>query len=396
MPFNLRRMFVLLCLLAIASIGVSAPGSASGHPGALLQPTQETPPQLEPTFTPPALATSTASPIPTNTAPPPLPTSTATATVTAVPPPTNTPAPPTRAVTMTPTALPLPTNTATVTVTALPPPSNTPLPPTHTATMTGTASPLPTDTVTMTTTPAPPTSAVTMTPTALPLPTDTATATAIPSPSPTPADDIGVEPVESDPYLFTTSLPIKTITLSARNNAQDLIGALEAANPPTCANHTVIELAPGQKFVLTSVYDSSFFGGAGLPVIRCEVSIHGNGTQIVRDGDAPNFRIFGVNRTGVLRLSGISVENGHAVDVGGGGILSVFGGQVYLTDSVIEDNVTEQNGSMQTLGAGVYSYEGALHIAGSRIRNNRNDSVTGDGGGVGVINARLTIVNSEI
>jgi len=220
-------------------------------------------------------------------------------------------------------------------------------------------------------------------------------------PSPTPLPDDALQSFQPDAFAFTSSLPIDPVTLDPQSDENDLIRELEDANPTTCTHHTVITLPPGKVYTLTATHNS-FFDGTGLPVIRCEVTINGTQTQIIRDPNLDTatppdyFRIFGVNATGILRLNGIEVRNGYATSTGGGGILNVFGGQVYLNNTVVENNVANQTGTPQTLGGGIYSYEGVLEITSSRILNNRNDSLVGDGGGIGVINAQTMILNSEI
>ena len=224
--------------------------------------------------------------------------------------------------------------------------------------------------------------------TQVPLPSETPF---VPSPTPSARDTL--QSAQPQAFSFSSSLPINTINLSPGSDDSDLIAALVTANQ-SCSNHTVINLPAGQTYTLTSV-NNTFFGGTGLPVIVCEVTINGDATQIIRGVGAPNFRIFGVNNPGILRLNGIEVRNGYAANTGGGGILNVFGGQVYLNNSVIANNVTNQTGSPQTLGAGIYSYQGTLYIENSRIANNLNLSLVGDGGGVGVIDAVTTIIGSD-
>ncbi len=124
-------------------------------------------PCVQPTPTPTATNTPTATPTST-----PTPTNTPTATPTSTPTPTNTP-------TATPTSTPTPTNTPTATPTSTPTPTNTP-----TATPTSTPTPTNTPTATPTSTPTP-TNTPTATPTSTPTPTNTPTATPTGTPAPT-------------------------------------------------------------------------------------------------------------------------------------------------------------------------------------------------------------------
>jgi len=340
--------------------------------------------------------------------PEPQPSPTALPTSTLPPPPTSTPIP-TNTDLPPPTATSLPTNTETPTATSTSTSTNTETP---TATNTPIATNTETSTSTLTSTPAStetpltpsPTAETTLPPSATIPSTPTAELTPSPTPfvpSPTPLPGDALQSFQPDAFAFTSSLPIDPVTLDPQTDENDLIRELEDANPTTCTHHTVITLPPGKIYTLTATHNS-FFDGTGLPVIRCEVTINGTQTQIIRDPNLDTatppdyFRIFGVNATGILRLNGIEIRNGYATSTGGGGILNLFGGQVYLNNTVVENNVANQTGTPQTLGGGIYSYEGVLEITSSRILNNRNDSLVGDGGGIGVINAQTMILNSEI
>jgi len=191
------------------------------------------------------------------------------------------------------------------------------------------------------------------------------------------------------------------VTVSVGSTTANLITALTQANPSTCVDHTILNLPTNVTYTLSG-FDNTFtpegLGATGLPIIRCEVTINGNGSTIVRSTAAgtPAFRLFGIAATGWLHLNNITLRNGYATTTGGGAILNVFGGQLDISNSVVENNFTAQTSNAQTLGAGIYTYQGRLNIQNSRISGNQNTSVYGDGGGVGTINGNITISGSQI
>ena len=298
---------IILFLLLLLSIGPVSSQEVTPEP----QPS----PTLLPTSTLPPTLTLT----PTNTSfPPTLPLA-----------PTNTPLPP--------TLTPAPTDIEAPTITNTSVPTNSELSSTTTSTPSPTSTPLTSTDITLTTSPILET---TLTPSAtlsVAVTTDPAP-TMIPFvPSPTPFPGGELLPLQPDTSVFSSSLPINTITLGPQSDESDLINALVTANPTTCTNHTVINLPSAQVYTLTQAYSNfvelgANLGPVGLPVIRCEVTINGSDTQIIRDASLDTtippvyFRILGVSSTGILRLNGIDIRHGYATTIGGGAILGHFGG----------------------------------------------------------------------
>ncbi|MGW5362665.1 hypothetical protein [Actinopolymorpha pittospori] len=68
-----------------------------------------------------------------------------------------------------------------------------------------------------------------------------------------------------------------------------------------------LELAPSCTYTLTA-----HEAGTGLPVITQPITIDGNGSTIVREADAADFRIFRVEAGGDLRLRDLTVGGGAA------------------------------------------------------------------------------------
>lgn len=129
--------------------------------------------------------------------------------------------------------------------------------------------------------------------------------------------------------------------------------AIEAANSDATvggcsagSGADTIVLSANSTIVLTSA-DNTWEGGTGLPVVTSEITIDGNGSTIMRDASAPDFRILGVYG-GDLTLNETTVSGGSAlggVFVGeGGGIYSYYGA-VEVNDCVITGNYAEGRGS---------------------------------------------------
>lgn len=177
------------------------------------------------------------------------------------------------------------------------------------------------------------------------------------------------------------------------SGVSELIDALASLD---CGSETIIEMNPATSlYVLTDIYDSSFFGDNGLPIIYCNVTINGNGTTLTRSNSAPPFRLFGVDSGGSLTINDLALTNGKPSETGGGTILSV-GGAVSVNRSYVLNNVIDFETGWQTLGAGIYVYYGSLSITDSEIAGNQNlagnaSENLGDGGGVASINGTVTL-----
>jgi hypothetical protein len=290
-------------------------------------------------------------------------------------------------------------------------PSLTPLPPTETATTTFTELPSPTATnteapsstptetmVVLTETPTEtPTLSLTETPTASLEATTSATPTGTFTSTPTSglptSTPIGQTPSFLNPSKPNTSFSPFSIVIVPVDSVSELIDALANAD---CGDETVIEMDPGTPlYTLTDVYDSSFFGNNGLPIIECNVTINGNGTTLTRSVNADPFRLFGVDSGATLTINDLALTNGSPSETGGGAILSV-GGTVNVNRSYILNNVIDFETGWQTLGAGIYVYYGDLTITDSEIAGNHNLAGNsfedlGDGGGIASISGTVTV-----
>ena len=99
-------------------------------------------------------------------------------------------------------------------------------------------------------------------------------------------------------------------------------------------------VACGSTQTLTAVHDTAY-GPSGLPVISSPITIEGNGSTILRDEDAPAFRIMTVNFVGELTLQETTVSGGVASGdafsaADGGGVFNY--GTLTLTRSTISGN----------------------------------------------------------
>ncbi len=152
-------------------------------------------------------------------------------------------------------------------------------------------------------------------------------------------------------------------------------------------NNTIV-LPKNKSITLTSAYDYYYGGDTGLPLIRSQITIAGNGAKITRKSSAPPFRILAVGYDpssliyGDLTLDKVTISNGSSA-ANGGGIFNK--GTLTLTNkSTISGNKSDAN------GGGIYNY-GTADITGSTITTNRADN------GGGVFNeGSLTISNSTI
>lgn len=156
-----------------------------------------------------------------------------------------------------------------------------------------------------------------------------------------------------------------------------LARAIIAANTNTTAGGVCrqgrgtdnIVLPRNRPQVLTRV-DNISYGPTGLPVIRSNIRIIGNGNVISRRARA-RFRIFAVARNGRLALVGLTIRNGFATRRGGGGIRSV--GILISIDVQIKGNRSIGN------GGGIWAQNVVVII---RNRFSRNQSVPINGGGI--------------
>ena len=195
-----------------------------------------------------------------------------------------------------------------------------------------------------------------------------------------------------------------------------LVDAIQAANSDTArggcpagSGADTIVLPAGSRQTLTEVHNSTY-GPTGLPVIRSAITIAGQGSRIVRDRRAPEFRLFAVNSTGELTLQETTVRGGSIVDGSGGGVAS-YGGTVTLTHSTLSGNTAEASGggmfndggtvtlttstlagNSASYGGGVFNSLGTVTLTTSTLSGNS----ARDGGGVASYGGTVTLTNSTL
>ena len=191
-----------------------------------------------------------------------------------------------------------------------------------------------------------------------------------------------------------------TISVSA---GCTLIDAITAANTDTAtggcpagSGADTIVLPAGSRQTLTEVNNDTY-GPTGLPLIRSVITIEGQGSTMVRDNTAPDFRMIAVHSTGELTLQETTVSGGVVAPGGdpdrdsGGGVAN-YGGIVTVTNSTISGNVANSGGGVAYSGGGVANLGGTLTVTNSTITGN----VANRGGGVANYGGIVTVTDSTI
>jgi hypothetical protein len=178
----------------------------------------------------------------------------------------------------------------------------------------------------------------------------------------------------------------------------DLIADINAANAAGGSN--TITLAAAKTFTLTAVNNTEH-GPTGLPVIRDNLTIIGNGDTIARKASAHGFRLLDVAVGASLTLENLTLTGGLAEsppggDADGGAILNNSGtltlSAVTVTgNSAVGSGYVWNDGDLMWLGAagvggGICSFGGTLTLEnGTLITNNSAVGYNnGDGYGGGV------------
>ena len=131
-------------------------------------------------------------------------------------------------------------------------------------------------------------------------------------------------------------------------SAASLVSAITGAN--TSGGGT-LALTGGCTYTLTAANNSAD-GGTGLPVVKTNITVQGNGATITRSGSVA-FHLLDVASAGRLTLSSLTLTNG------GGGVQN-FG------TTTITQSTFSANGS--PFGANIYSYTGfSLTISSSIV-----------------------------
>jgi hypothetical protein len=117
--------------------------------------------------------------------------------------------------------------------------------------------------------------------------------------------------------LALGQMPVQAVTIPVEAGCA-LVDAITAANTDTTTGGCpagngadTIMLPVGSTQTLTAVNNNTY-GPTGLPVISSVITIAGQGSTIVRDSGASEFRIMAVNSTGELTLQETTVSGGRA------------------------------------------------------------------------------------
>ena len=174
-----------------------------------------------------------------------------------------------------------------------------------------------------------------------------------------------------------------------------------------------------ENYILEEADNVNEQGANGLPIITSEIVIEGNGAHIVREEDAPPFRILAVAESGDLTLNALTISGGYLdpslgtdifgagifndggkvtlthstiqnnEGVDGGGALFTSGGEVELSNSTLRDNTTEGD------GAALFNEGGEVTLESCTISG--NDSTDGEGGGIfNEAESVVTLINSTV
>nr|MDJ0872523.1 right-handed parallel beta-helix repeat-containing protein [Gammaproteobacteria bacterium] len=194
--------------------------------------------------------------------------------------------------------------------------------------------------------------------------------------------------------LALASGPVSAATIDVDGFFCTLIDAIEAANTDSArggcragSGPDTLVLRPGSTHTLESVY-TDLRGPTGLPVIRSEIRIEGNGATIRREASAPAFRILTVSLAD-FTLEGVTITGGRLDGPGGG--LYAHVSIVSIANSTVSDNTLEGGGFG---GGGVSAHDSDLTITDSTI--SRNNAAGRIGGGVALDNGTVIITGSAL
>lgn len=126
----------------------------------------------------------------------------------------------------------------------------------------------------------------------------------------------------------------------------------------------------------------------GNLIINKDLAITGVGGVII-DGNRTD-RVFFIQSSGTVNLSGMTVTGGNTAGTGGG--IAIAAGTVNLTNMVVTGNVT--SGINDLSGGGIYNL-GTLNIINSTISDNAAVGLGGRGGGILSLGT-LTVTGSII
>ena len=121
------------------------------------------------------------------------------------------------------------------------------------------------------------------------------------------------------------------------------------------------------------------------------VTINGPGAEVLAvDGNASS-RVFHISSGKKATISGLTIRNGHADNVGGG-IENESGATLTVANTTVSDNTAGSVGNPAVEGGGIYNL-GTLTIVNSTVSGNAAGGISGAGGGI-FNNGPLTITSS--
>jgi hypothetical protein len=172
-------------------------------------------------------------------------------------------------------------------------------------------------------------------------------------------------------------------------------GACTTPSNTNCSLREAVGLANANAGADTIVFNSNLTGSTislttGELLISEALTINGPGaSQLTVDGGGTQ-RIFNINppNLDVVKISGLTVANGHATAASGGGIYN-YDALLILQNSVVTGGAARSTGER---GGGVYSKYGAMQINSSRVTGN----TAYQGGGVASDQAPTTISKSTL
>jgi hypothetical protein len=173
--------------------------------------------------------------------------------------------------------------------------------------------------------------------------------------------------------------------------ASDLIADIKAADTGGGSNTIVLTAPAASHYVLTAVNNTKD-GPTGLPMIKKDVTIVGNGDTVERSTAAGTaaFRLLDVVSGGSLTLQNLTLQNG--LEFGDGGA-------IYNQGTLVLSQVTVQNNTADGLpgaGGGIWS-NGALTVKNSTIDANvASNYFEGPafGGGIYIAGGTVSITSS--
>lgn len=233
-----------------------------------------------------------------------------------------------------------------------------------------------------------------------------------------PSTPATIEPEPSTPVpTFTPLLELSNepgATIVSYGDTNGLIAAINAANDRANDPGPDTIILEGGLFSLDEIYEGvDADGPSGLPSIRSNIIIIGNGAIIERSSDSHDeFRVFHVSERGTLELRELTIRNGSAPGFpGGGGIFNK--GSVILQGCTIIDNsntalynsdgsITLENSTIHRnqgiLGGGIFNRNPHLGQGQgvSIINSTISENLAGSGGGIYNFVGSVTLVNTIV